>query len=114
MTDVKPDMATVLEHYGFDLPHHRGQFGVKVKCVFHGDKQASAVFNESRQYYACFACDRRGDSWQLLMDEEGLTFPEAKTFAEDQGWLDSAPAPSSPTERAPRRSRTRIKRRRRV
>lgn len=86
MTDSKPDIVMVLEHYGFDLPLHRNPHGVKVKCAFHGDRRASAILNEHRQYFACFACDARGDSWALIMRQEGVDFKGAIQFASDMEW----------------------------
>lgn len=122
MTDVKPPIADVLEHYGFELPLYRNPNGHKVKCAFHGDRNASAVLNESRQYYFCFTCDRKGDSWQLIMDEEGCDFRGAIKMAADMGWVEvdamgevvlggGDNAATNPKRR--REGRTRLRRKRR-
>jgi hypothetical protein len=124
VSSVKPDLVTVLEYHGFhDLPLHRNPNGVKVKCHYHGDRIASAILNEKDQRYTCMACDRRGDSWALLMAEDGLTFPEAIDFAVEQGWVDRdengqlvggvSHTPSTPARGRRSGRRTRLLRRRR-
>lgn len=87
---VKPPIDAVFESYGGRLPHYSKDDGLKVACPWHGDSVPSAVINFNRQNYYCFACEARGDSWALIMDSEGMTFPEAMVFAVEQGWLDVA------------------------
>lgn len=87
---VKPDLASVFEYYGGELPAYRKDSGLKVRCPFHGETNASAVYNEDRQTFHCFVCDASGDSWSLVMHQEGADFPEAMKIAVEHGWLDVA------------------------
>lgn len=88
---VKPDIVAVFEYNGGQMPHFIKDDGLKVSCPFHGrDTNPSAIINVNRQYFTCFTCDARGDSWSLIMEHEGLSFPEAMRFAVEQGWLDVA------------------------
>lgn len=88
--NVKPSLEEVFNHYGGELPDYRQGHGLKVKCPWHGDTEPSAVYNEDWQTFHCFACDMRGDSWQLIMDSEGVDFPGAMRFAVEQDWLQVA------------------------
>lgn len=77
----KHSMRDVLLHYGASLPY--GTTGwVKMKCCFHPDSHASAVVNYDLNAYKCFACEAKGDVYNLIMNEEGVEFVEAVKIAE--------------------------------
>lgn len=77
----KPAIDAIVKHYGGQLPHNR-QGWVKMKCPFHGDTHASAAINIQENAYKCFACGVQGDSYDLVMHEEGVNFVKAKQLAE--------------------------------
>lgn len=84
---IKPNLEEVFTYYGGDLPDYRKDHGLKVRCPFHDETNASAVFNEGIQTFHCFACDASGDSWAIIMHQEGGDFPAAMRFAVEQDWL---------------------------
>ncbi len=52
-------------------------------CPFHSEKDASFTVDEDKQLYHCFGCGVGGDVFSLVMEKEGLNFPEAlKLLAE--------------------------------
>lgn len=77
----KPAIDAIVKHYGGQLPYGR-QGWVKMKCPFHDDSHASAAINIKENAYKCFACGVQGDSYDLVMHEEGVNFVKAKQLAE--------------------------------
>jgi hypothetical protein len=69
----------VLELYGWDgLARGFGQWE-KTRCPFHGaDRTPSAAINSEHTYFHCFTCGVKGDAYALLMEREGMSFPDAK------------------------------------
>jgi DNA primase len=71
-----------MEHYGIhDLPEE--DRWVKVKCPFHGDSHASATVNPIQNGFKCFACGIQGDTYNIIMQHEGVEFLEAVKRAEE-------------------------------
>ena len=75
-------LAKVLEHYGADLHRVREVGWCPVKCPFHEDRSASASVNLDRGGFRCHACGVHGDALKLIMEQEGIGYLEALTFAE--------------------------------
>lgn len=80
MAQAKHQIRPILEHYGASLRQGRGW--VRCKCPFHNDKTPSASFNEELNTFICFACDIKGDTYKVIMKQEGLEYGEAIAFAE--------------------------------
>jgi len=76
----KPDLATILEHYGINISHRHGW--VPCKCIIHDDSHASAAYNLDNQAYNCLVCNLLGDVYDLVGKKEGLDFVNAKREAE--------------------------------
>lgn len=76
----KPDIATILEYYGANVPTRRGWFGMK--CPFHSDSHASASATRDDNAFCCFACQMKGDGYAIIMQKEGVEFREAINIAE--------------------------------
>lgn len=114
----KPPIGLVLEsYYGVRVP--TGAHGrAKLQCPHpgHEDRRASASVDHNKNMWRCFACGEGGDSWAVIMSEEGVTFPEAKRIAAEHGWTSGeAPAPQESARRGRSRAgRVRLKRRRRI
>jgi DNA primase len=81
--DEKHSIKTVLEHYGAqNVP--QGRIGwVKIRCPFHQDTHASAVVNLKDNGFICFGCGVKGDTYSIIMLQEGVKYREAIAFAED-------------------------------
>lgn len=81
---AKPPIGDVIRHYYPDavVPDH-GYGWLKICCPFHGERNPSATVNHEFAYFKCHACDASGDSWAIIMREEGCDFPSAVRFAED-------------------------------
>jgi len=55
-------------------------------CPFHGEKTPSFTVNDQKGFFHCFGCGAHGDVFGFLMQESGLSFPEAlKRAAEIAG-----------------------------
>lgn len=78
----KHPIGPVLEHYGLVLPYGGGNRWIKVKCCFHDDGHASAAVNLERNQFNCFACGVKGDTYDIIQEQEGLNFVEAVEFAQ--------------------------------
>ena len=51
-------------------------------CPFHDDSHASATVNLDENAFNCFGCGVKGDTYSIIMEQEGIDFREAITFAE--------------------------------
>ena len=55
-------------------------------CPFHGEKTPSFTVNDQKGFFHCFGCGAHGDVFGFLMQEGGVSFPEAlKRAAEIAG-----------------------------
>src|SRR6478752_5592040 len=68
MTDLL--IGPVLEHYGFHLDRADGGWQT-IRCVFHGETQASARVSFTDGAYKCMACPARGNAITLIAWKEG-------------------------------------------
>jgi DNA primase len=75
-----PPIADILRHYGANLRQTHGQ--VNLKCPFHSDTHQSGSANLDKNIFICFACGVQGNSIQIIVRQEGMSFNEAKHFAE--------------------------------
>ena len=46
-------------------------------CPWHADRRPSLQINAEKQIWKCWVCDIGGDAFNWVMQDEGLTFPEA-------------------------------------
>ena len=46
-------------------------------CPFHNEKSGSFSVNPGREMYKCFGCNKAGDVFSFIMEEENMSFPEA-------------------------------------
>ncbi len=67
----------VVEVVGRYVPLKSAGRSYKALCPFHDEKTPSFTVNPDRQTYKCFGCGKGGNVFRFLMDQEGLTFPEA-------------------------------------
>lgn len=84
----KPDIERVLEYYagaeGRDFILRQAAGTAKIRCPFHDDNRPSAVVNLETGRFHCFACDApSGDSYDLIMQREGIGFNDAKQWASE-------------------------------
>lgn len=71
----------VLTYYNAKLPNKT--YGrLSILCPFHNDSRKSAVVDFDTQSFCCFACDVKGDGYDLIQHKEGVNFNEAVSFAE--------------------------------
>ncbi|MFF4529250.1 CHC2 zinc finger domain-containing protein [Streptomyces sp. NPDC001407] len=73
----KPSIREVLESYGFDAIPDADRW-VKVRCAFHGERNASASVHPKQNRFKCFACGMSGDSYDIIQAQEGIPFSEAR------------------------------------
>ncbi|PIE53091.1 DNA primase [Candidatus Fermentibacteria bacterium] len=55
-------------------------------CPFHNEKTPSFTVSPSKGTWKCFGCDKGGDVFTFLMEQQNLTFPEVvRQLAEENG-----------------------------
>jgi DNA primase len=77
----KHSIVAIIEHYGGDVSVERTGW-YKIKCPFHDDTHASATINIEYQAFNCFGCGVKGDSYKIVMEQEGVQYSEAYSIAE--------------------------------
>ena len=80
--DDKPSIESYLHYIHAEVPA-LGSGWRKMRCPFHDDGTASAAVNFDKDAFICHGCGVKGDTYKLIEEREGLTFYEAKQFAED-------------------------------
>jgi DNA primase len=81
MSEDKPDLAAVLDHYNVVFKPDRSS--QKVLCPVHEEHVQSCSINLDEGWWNCHACNAKGDSWNLIMTKEGIDFAAAIAFAKD-------------------------------
>ena len=46
-------------------------------CPFHNEKTPSFTVSDEKSFYHCFGCGAHGDIFTFLIENDGLSFPEA-------------------------------------
>jgi DNA primase len=60
---ANPPLRPILEHFGFkDLPDTEDDRWFSVRCLFHGDSNASASVNFGIGVYKCHSCPVKGNA----------------------------------------------------
>ena len=89
-------ISRVLAHYGAGkVPAGRGWR--KMNCPFHGDRHASGSVNHDLNAFNCFACDVTGNIYNIIMIQEGVSYHEAKSRAEEIAGTSDISLPKSNT-----------------
>jgi len=81
MSEDKPDLAAVLNHYGVVFKPNRSS--QKVLCPVHEEHVQSCSVNLDQGWFNCHACNAKGDSWNLIMLKENCDFITAVALAKD-------------------------------
>ncbi len=80
------ERTSIVEVAGRHVALRRSGKNWKGLCPFHDERTPSFVVNDERGVYHCFGCGAGGDVFRLVMELEGLTFPEAvERLARDAG-----------------------------
>lgn len=56
-------------------------------CPFHKEKTPSFSVSPSKQFYHCFSCGAHGTAIGFLMEQQGLSFPEAVQYLADRAGM---------------------------
>lgn len=87
--DIKERVRTatdIVEFIGSRYELRRQGRNFACLCPWHRDTRPSLQVNPERQIWKCWVCDIGGDVFNFVMQEEGLTFPEAlKKLADRAG-----------------------------
>ena len=54
--------------------------GKKYLCPFHQDSHPSFSITSDGQFYKCFSCQAKGNSISYLMEQQGMSYPEAMHY----------------------------------
>lgn len=72
-------------------------------CPFHNEKTPSFHVDDRKGRYHCFGCQASGDHFRFLMEQDGLSFPEAvELLAGEAGLVLPAPDPEAARRQAER------------
>ena len=82
MGEWRHPIGPVLAHYGADQPEERTGWQ-KLRCPFHDDSHASATVNTDDNVFVCFACGVKGNTYKIISLQEGVTYREAISKAEE-------------------------------
>jgi len=90
------DIARALARYGIAVPPGKTHF--QILCPVHQEKTASCDVDLEKGVWHCFGCGKGGDGIALVMQREGVTFPEAlrSLGIDNQGGGSTARPPSLP------------------
>ena len=67
----------IVDLIGSKLELRRQGRNYVANCPWHNDTRPSLQINAERQIWKCWVCDIGGDAFNFLMQDEGLSFPEA-------------------------------------
>ena len=73
-------------------------------CPFHSEKTGSFSVSPDKQIYYCFGCKKGGGVVNFIMEEEGLSFPDAVRFLAKRAGME-VPEEDGDREAAQRRAR---------
>ncbi len=79
------DIADVVGSYVQLTRKGSNLFGL---CPFHSENTASFSVSTDKQIYYCFGCKKGGGVVNFIMEEEGLSFPEAVQFLAKRAGLE--------------------------
>lgn len=83
-SDEVLDLESVWLSFGGQVGGHANW--TKVKCIVHGERQASCTINLEIGIFKCFSCDAKGDALSLIRLMEQCSYPEAlKKYKEITG-----------------------------
>lgn len=71
----------------------------KALCPFHAEKTPSFTVSPEKQMFYCFGCGTGGDVFTFLMNQEGLSFPEAISTLARRYRIDISDQDMSPEQR---------------
>ncbi|WND01732.1 DNA primase [Temperatibacter marinus] len=78
-------------------------------CPFHNEKTPSFTVNDVKGFYHCFGCGAHGSVFDFVMENEGLSFPEAiERLAGEAGMEVPKPSPEEMRRHEERASLTEV------
>jgi DNA primase len=89
----------IVEVVGRHVELKKAGINLKGLCPFHGEKSPSFIVSPSRQTYHCFGCGVHGDAIRFLVEQVGLSFPEAVRELAQQVGLSVPEEHADPAER---------------
>lgn len=87
------DATDIVDLIGTKLELRRQGRNYVANCPWHNDTRPSLQINTEKQIWKCWVCDIGGDVFNFLMQDEGLTFPEALRKLADRAGITLAKAP---------------------
>jgi len=90
--------SDIVQIIGERVPLRRAGRTWKGLCPFHAEKTPSFTVNSERQIWHCFGCNKGGDVFSFLMEQDKVTFPEALTILAERAGIDAAPADRKPLD----------------
>ena len=75
--DATDIVEYIEQNIPLDTPLRRTSGVLQTRCMFHEEKTPSFTIYPDGQHYFCFGCHRGGDIFTLVMEYNGLDFPDA-------------------------------------
>ena len=86
------DATDIVDLIGSKLDLRRQGRNYVAHCPWHNDTRPSLQINTDKQIWKCWVCDIGGDVFNFLMQDEGLSFPEALRKLAERAGIPLAPA----------------------
>lgn len=83
----------IVDLIGSKLELRRQGRNYVANCPWHNDTRPSLQINTERQIWKCWVCDIGGDAFNFLMQDEGISFPEALRKLADRAGIVLAQSP---------------------
>ena len=99
---ARNDILDVVSSYVHLTKKGGNYFGL---CPFHNEKTPSFSVSTDKQIYHCFGCKKGGGVINFIMEEEGLSFPEAVRFLAKRAGMEVPEEADGDREAARRRQR---------
>lgn len=84
IVDAVRQAADIIDVVGRRVQLRKAGKTFKGVCPFHGDTDPSMVVNRERGTWHCFGCGEGGNVFSFVMQDQGLSFPEAVRQLADQ------------------------------
>ncbi len=82
------DIVDLVSHY---VTLKKAGANFRALCPFHQERTPSFMVSPEKQIFKCFGCGKGGDIFTFIMEQEGLTFPEAARLLADRAGVKLKP-----------------------
>ncbi|WP_283113304.1 DNA primase [Neisseria elongata] len=81
---AKTDIVDIIDER---VPLKKSGANYMACCPFHKEKTPSFSVSPSKQFYHCFSCGAHGSAIGFLMEQQGMSFPDAVQYLADRAGM---------------------------